>query len=205
MSGLKTVLPKTRWLMLVGCSAAGHSVPLRLLQQGRDRRPRVGRFGPAWVGSPADRIPDGLLHIPAVLPRVRGRRWSRRRRLITGMGLLDSHGHGEHEHHNHEPAAMMVPLYVYCALGAIVAGYFNFPTVSAISWPRPSFAMAYDVATGTLASRRAVPPTAFGQESKVKAFRKPTKPRSNIPPFYLMGCQRRDLHRGCVSHVPDHT
>ena len=41
MSGLKRVLPKTRWLMLIGCLRPGR-VPVfqRLLLQGRDRRAR---------------------------------------------------------------------------------------------------------------------------------------------------------------------
>ncbi|HEX5243462.1 MAG TPA: NADH-quinone oxidoreductase subunit L [Tepidisphaeraceae bacterium] len=40
--------------------------------------------------------------------------------------LHDDHGHGHDGHHNHEPMIMMLPL-IILAIGALLAGYLNFP------------------------------------------------------------------------------
>jgi NADH-quinone oxidoreductase subunit L len=60
------------------------------------------------------------------------------------------HGHdaGDHGHHNHEPALMILPLIVL-AIGALFAGFFNWPTERLADFlgHSPSFQLGYEVAS----------------------------------------------------------
>ena len=49
--------------------------------------------------------------------------------------VSDDHGH-DHEHHNHEPLLMIAPL-ALLAIGALLAGYLNFPGASSRLIPGP--------------------------------------------------------------------
>jgi NADH-quinone oxidoreductase subunit L len=78
-------------------------------------------------------------------------------------GAAHGHGHGHDDHHNHEPWIMILPL-VVLALGAVVAGYFNFPKelLGEFLGKSPSFALSYDVANANTAYGH-VDPARFGQ------------------------------------------
>jgi NADH-quinone oxidoreductase subunit L len=81
-----------------------------------------------------------------------------------GMGHDDAHGHGDHGAHNHEPAIMIYPLIVL-AIGAVLAGYLNWPkaALSGFLGHSPSIAYAYDVAAYHYgANNELVKPALFG-------------------------------------------
>jgi NADH-quinone oxidoreductase subunit L len=147
MSGLKRVLPKTRWLMLIGCCALS-GFPFFSGFFSKDEI-----VGAAWAQHRVIAVvllftafltayytfrlyfrvfegpeiippePEGSVHI--IVEKDEDEH------LLTTAhqaATADDHhgGHGGHEHHNHEPAVMIVPLIVL-AVGALLAGYFNFP------------------------------------------------------------------------------
>src|SRR6185436_4423965 len=79
----------------------------------------------------------------------------------------DAHGH-EHHEHNHEPMIMIAPL-VILAIGAILAGYLNFPSekLGHFLGQSPSFVSAYEIARDEYDLRRPehpVNPVMFGLE-----------------------------------------
>jgi NADH-quinone oxidoreductase subunit L len=130
MSGLKTVLPKTRWLMLIGCIALAGLPPLA----GFWSKDEI--VGAAYEKSA---LLSGILLLTAFMTAYYTFRLYFR--VFEGPTVVppppagghghgadshDSHGHGEHEHHNHEPALMIFPL-VLLAIGAIFAGAINLP------------------------------------------------------------------------------
>jgi NADH-quinone oxidoreductase subunit L len=59
------------------------------------------------------------------------------------------HGHADHGHHNHEPLSMVIPL-ILLAIGAILAGYLNWPereySLSGFLAKSPSFVLGYQTA-----------------------------------------------------------
>jgi NADH-quinone oxidoreductase subunit L len=124
MSGLKTVLPKTRWLMLIGCAALS-GIPLLAGFFSKDEI-----IAAAWEQSK-------LLAIVLLITAFMTAYYTFRLyfRVFEGPTVVppppqhDDHGHGHdshEEHHNHEPALMILPL-VVLAIGAIIAGWFGGP------------------------------------------------------------------------------
>jgi NADH-quinone oxidoreductase subunit L len=132
MSGLKAVLPKTRWLMLIGCLALAGVPPLA----GFFSKDEIVAY--AWEHSRLlgfvllftafltayytfrlyFRVFEGPTVVPDATPQAAGHGHNPHGH--------DSQGHDEHAHHNHEPAVMILPL-VLLAIGAIFAGLINFP------------------------------------------------------------------------------
>jgi NADH-quinone oxidoreductase subunit L len=157
MSGLKQVLPKTRWLMLIGCFALA-GFPFFSGFFSKD----------AIVGAAFARnwFLGALMLFTAFLTAY----YTFRLYFQVFEGPLvtvpppppshdhdshghDSHGHDDHghddshEHHNHEPWLMIGPLYIL-ALGAIVVGYINFPAphLGAFLGQSPSLSQSYAIA-----------------------------------------------------------
>ncbi|HWE04457.1 MAG TPA: NADH-quinone oxidoreductase subunit L [Tepidisphaeraceae bacterium] len=85
----------------------------------------------------------------------------------SGVDTAQTH-HDPHAHHNHEPALMMFPLIVL-AIGALLAGYLNFPSemLGDFLGKSPSFIYAYDAVHNNPALVHAtIKASAFGQEGK---------------------------------------
>jgi len=181
------VLPKTRWVMLIGCLAlagcppfAGfwskdeivgaafhHSVILGVLML-------VAAFMTAYY---TFRLYFRVFEGPLVVPPAPA---------DGGHGTV-SHGHDVDEHlkpdsshsahaqeeehgHNHEPALMIWPL-VILAIGAALAGFLNWPeranSLGTFLGASPSFRMGSDLAKATFAASRGVDfvqPGGWGQE-----------------------------------------
>jgi NADH-quinone oxidoreductase subunit L len=169
MSGLKRVLPKTRILMLIGCLALA-GFPLLAGFFSKDEI-----IGNAWAHS---KVLGGLLLFAALLTSYYTFRLYFR--VFEGPEILpesltsgghDAHdqtaggartapghdvaadlaaGHAGEEHHDHEPSIMILPL-VILALGAIFAGYINFPAdhLAEFLGQSPSLRMAAHVARTT--------------------------------------------------------
>jgi NADH-quinone oxidoreductase subunit L len=144
MSGLKAVLPKTRWLILIGCLALA-GCPFFSGFFSKDEIVAAA-FSRNWsLGA--------LLLFTAFLTAYYTFRLYFRvfeGPLVTvpppPTDAHDSHGHDD-EHHNPEPPLMIVPL-VLLAIGALFAGYINFPNprLGAFLGQSPSFSAAYDMA-----------------------------------------------------------
>ncbi len=197
-SGLKKVLPKTRWLMLIGCLALAGMFPF----SGYFSKDEI--IGAAWA---TNRLLAAIMLLTAFLtayytfrlyfrvfegpevlpepPKDAHARHDVDEHLAHdtadhGHGAQDSHGHDSHGHdghHNHEPALMIVPL-VVLAIGAIFAGLLNFPerdrNLGAFLGQSPSFSQAYDAAQRRVGEQGlTVAPLNFGnveaQESLKKA------------------------------------
>jgi NADH-quinone oxidoreductase subunit L len=140
MSGLRSVLPKTRWLMLIGCAALA-GVPFLSGFFSKDEI-----IGATWHHSKLlalvllftafltayysfrlyFRVFEGPLVVPPPPEDAHGHGHGHDDHGHGGHGG-GGHGHGDAGHHDHEPSIMMFPLYVL-AIGAIIAGYLNFPT-----------------------------------------------------------------------------
>ena len=147
MSGLKAVLPKTRWLLLIGCLAlagfpffSGFFSKDEIIASALERSRILGivllvtAFLTAYY---TFRVYFRVFEGPLVMPDT----------PADGHGhpAADSHDHHAHDaveaqsrsalpehaamkvppaHHHHEPALMILPL-VILAIGAIFAGYLN--------------------------------------------------------------------------------
>ncbi len=118
-SGLKRVLPKTRWLMLIGCLALS-GAPLfsgffskdEIISSTWEQNKFLGLvmlFTAFLTAYYTFRLYFRTFEGPEVLPEK----------------PEPAHGH-EGEHHNHEPWIMILPL-VVLAIGAAFAGYINWP------------------------------------------------------------------------------
>jgi NADH-quinone oxidoreductase subunit L len=87
----------------------------------------------------------------------------------THATAADAHGHGhdDHAHHNHEPLSMIIPLIVL-AIGALLAGYLNFPerahSLGGFLSQSPSFVLGYDVAAHGHGDMGEISPGHFGFE-----------------------------------------
>ena len=142
MSGLKRVLPKTRWLMLVGCLAlSGAPVFSGFFSKDEIVHAAFGAGTPARVALGCVLLLTAFLTAyytfrlyfrvfegPLVLPGQPGH----------AAGADDHGGHGSHDashgghgdgHHNHEPMIMIAPLAIL-AVGAVLAGFLNWPAAS---------------------------------------------------------------------------
>jgi NADH-quinone oxidoreductase subunit L len=161
MSGLKAVLPKTRWLLLIGCLALA-GCPLFSGFFSKDEI--VGAaFARCWF------LGAFMLFVAFMTAYYTFRLYFRvfEGPLITvpepvavahsvdshgGHGSHDSHdshdshGHDDHGHHNHEPFIMIGPL-VLLAIGAVLAGYIDFPGkhLAAFVGQSPSVTGAYQM------------------------------------------------------------
>jgi NADH-quinone oxidoreductase subunit L len=176
MSGLKKVLPKTRWLMLIGCLALA-GFPLTAGFFSKDEI-----VAASWERSP-------MLAIVMLLTAFMTAYYTFRLyfRVFEGpevvpSGPAEGHGHDAHEEHeeehdaegasdaahehahNHEPALMIVPL-VILAIGAIGAGYIGHH-LAAFLGQSPSFEKSYELVVRTTASGE-VDPAMFGSHVKV--------------------------------------
>ena len=178
MSGLKRVLPLTRWLMLIGCLALA-GFPFLSGFFSKDEIVHQ-----AWE---SNKFLGGIMLLTAFLTAYYTFRLYFR--VFEGPELVptepaddhhaaddhaqssDSHGHSSaqgheksHEHaHNHEPALMVLPLIVL-AVGAVIAGYLNWPgeKLGHFLNGSPSISLAYDVSVARY-SGEAVDPAGFGQ------------------------------------------
>ena len=124
MSGLKRVLPKTRWLMLIGCLAlAGFPLFSGFFSKDED-------VAAVWEH-------NHLLAIVLLFTAFLTAYYTFRLyfRVFEGPEVIPpapagghGHGHDDHghdaAHHNHEPLLMIVPLIVL-AIGAFGAGFLN--------------------------------------------------------------------------------
>ena len=179
MSGLKKVLPKTRWLMLIGClalagfplfsgffskddivGAAGHYNTFLWL---------VLLFTGLMTAYYTFRLYFRVFEGPLVQPTE----------PADGHGRDSSHddhdtgpehhavdkaaAHADHGHHNHEPALMILPL-VVLAIGAVFGGLFNVPSPSLGDFlgQSPSFKYTYMLARD-VRGLTDLSPEAFGQ------------------------------------------
>jgi NADH-quinone oxidoreductase subunit L len=145
MSGMKAILPKTRWLMLIGCTALAGVPPLAgyfskdEIIAGSYFQHRllaimmlITAFLTAYYSFRLYfRVFEGPLIVPPPPPPSAP---EVDEHLATdhahhGTATQDAHGHGgghDDHHHDHEPMIMIAPL-VILALGAIFAGLLNFP------------------------------------------------------------------------------
>jgi NADH-quinone oxidoreductase subunit L len=189
MSGLKRVLPKTRWLMLIGClalagfpffsgffskdeivaAAWAHSRLLGLLLL----------FTAFLTAFYTFRLYFRVFEGPEVIPpppKDTGHHTSDPHAHHADVDEhLQSHAHADHGHHNHEPAVMILPL-VLLAIGAIIAGYINWPKegFGEFLGRSPSMMFAYNVASTTYNPTEAlvpnsdaiVNPVPFGHEDE---------------------------------------
>jgi NADH-quinone oxidoreductase subunit L len=155
MSGLKRVLPRTRILMLVGCCAlagipffSGFFSKDEILGAAFAHSKWLGGIllvtafltayytfrlyfrvfeGPEVIPAAPDDHPAGIHRDEAVDPHLA----AGAHQAATGAGASATPAHADHghAHHNHEPAIMILPL-VVLAVGAVLAGYLNFPKAS---------------------------------------------------------------------------
>ena len=133
MSGLKKVLPKTNLLMLIGCAAlagfpglSGFFSKDEIVAQTWAHSYLIGvvvLFTAFLTAYYTFRLYFQVFQGPLMQPTEPAE-------APTGH---DSHDHGGHddahahdEHHNHEPMLMILPL-VVLAVGALFAGYLNWP------------------------------------------------------------------------------
>ena len=178
MSGLRRVLPKTRWLILIGCAAlAGFPFLSGFLSKDeiiaacweRSHVLAAAMLFTAFLTAYYTfRVYFRVFEGPLILPEG----------VAGGPGGHDSHeghdapvavnvGHGEkHEQHNHEPALMIVPL-VLLAIGALLAGYVNFPAragdLGDFLGKSPSFRLTFVQAARHQEAGEQVNPQALGQ------------------------------------------
>jgi NADH-quinone oxidoreductase subunit L len=183
MSGLKRVLPQTRWLMLIGCLAlagfplfSGFFSKDEIVGYTWHRSKPLGivlLFTAFLTAYYTFRLYFRVFEGPEVIPPPPE---------DTGHQTFDPHAHhadvdphlassahgahNDHGHHNHEPALMMLPLYVL-AIGAVLAGVLNLPKSQQLGeflGKSPSFAYAYN-------GRRAGAQPAGGRGSRCRCDR----------------------------------
>jgi NADH-quinone oxidoreductase subunit L len=142
MSGLKSVLPKTRWLMLIGCLALAGAPPLAgffskdeiiVAAYTQSRLLAALMLLAAFMTSYYTfrlyfRVFEGPLVVPPPPPPHAPNIDEQLAHDSAHHGSAshdahghDTHGHDEHHAHDHEPGIMIFPLIVL-AFGAIVAG-----------------------------------------------------------------------------------
>jgi NADH-quinone oxidoreductase subunit L len=174
-SGLKKALPKTRWLMLIGCCAlagipgfSGFFSKDEIVGAARHEYFIIGlillftAFLTAYYTFRLYfRVFEGPLVVPEAPAPAHG----------SGHGshedTANNHAHG-HGNHDHEPSLMIVPLIVL-AVGAVLAGLFNFPervhSLGGFLGQSPSFVLGYNVAhDAAMRAGDTVPAAHFGIE-----------------------------------------
>jgi NADH-quinone oxidoreductase subunit L len=227
MSGLKRVLPKTRWLMLIGClSLAG--CPLLsgffskddIISSAWTQNRLLGllmlfaAFLTAYytfrlyfrVFEGPLILPEGVAHPAASLPEAHATASSAAvhtgdtaisgvdTQLATdpadhGKLAQGSHGHGHGDEHDHEPGIMIWPL-VLLAIGAIFAGYLNFPERAAsfgsFLGSSPSLSQSFNAVTRSQ-SGYVVDPAPFGQFIESEAQTEAIKAQTSTLHWMMMG------------------
>jgi NADH-quinone oxidoreductase subunit L len=151
MSGLKRRLPITRVVMLIGCAAlagfpflSGFFSKDEILGAAFARSPIIGALMLACAGLTAYytfrlyfRVFEGETFTPADGKVQEGMGAEEGSEAVGQLGSEgedahshDAHGHDAHAHDAHhgpaEPAMMILPLLIL-AIGAVAAGYVNFP------------------------------------------------------------------------------
>jgi NADH-quinone oxidoreductase subunit L len=137
MSGIKAVLPKTRWLMLIGCLAlagcpflSGFFSKDEIVAAAWERHVLLGivmLFTAFLTAYYTFRLYFRVFEGPLVVPGepADGHGHAQDHHDEQASQARDAHADTEHAHaHNHEPALMIAPL-VILAIGAIFAGYLN--------------------------------------------------------------------------------
>ncbi len=180
MSGLKAVLPKTRWLILIGCAALA-GVPGLSGFFSKDEIVAAA-WHQSWVlglvllitafmtAYYTFRLYFRVFEGPLVQPDGPAEGHSHGSEHDDhghgAHGGHDTHGH-DHGHHNHEPMIMILPLAVL-AIGAILAGYVNVGThhLGDFLGQSPSLSQSYLVAKGA-DYEAALNPAMFGQHVDV--------------------------------------
>jgi NADH-quinone oxidoreductase subunit L len=191
MSGLKRVLPKTRWLMLIGCLALAGMIPFsgfwskdEIVVAAYERHDTLGRVAFMVLLATAFmtayytfRLYFRVFEGPEVLPDEAAEALGRRPAATTHAHHANdaeqaharhdddhAHGHAHGGHHDPEPPIMIYPLYVLAA-GALLIGLINTPVAHVLGdflGKSPSFAQGYLTAFITQ-GEHAVHPTFFGQ------------------------------------------
>ena len=186
MSGLKAVLPKTRILMLIGCAALA-GFPLLSGFWSKDEIIAAAGYQSSWLNLVllttafltayyTFRLYFRVFEGPLVLPEGvhhdahgHGHQGGGEGASGDRSSLASSHqssaSHPASNHaHNHEPAILILPLIVL-AIGALLAGYLNFPKAALGEFlgHSPSFALGFDVASKAHTGDHAVSAHAFGQ------------------------------------------
>jgi NADH-quinone oxidoreductase subunit L len=193
MSGLKRVLPKTNLLMLVGCLAlagfpllSGFWSKDEIVGTALSRQPVIGAvllFTAFLTAYYTFRLYFRVFQGPLVVPQApapahaagheRHEDAAASESAVTthtapssGVDVgqarhAPAHHHDDH-HHNHEPLVMMLPLLVL-AIGALLAGYINFPHAYLTEFlgHSPSFQLGYAAAAKAYAGE--LPGPSFGQ------------------------------------------
>jgi NADH-quinone oxidoreductase subunit L len=209
MSGLKKVLPKTYWLMMIGCGAlsgfpllSGFFSKDEIVGAALKRSPDiaavllVAAFMTAYYTFRLFfRVFEGPLIIPEAPAGGHGGHGGNDAHDSShDHAPADSHGHGahDHEHHDHEPNIMILPLVVLAA-GAFLGGLFNFPGSEKLGHflgESPSVKYGYELAhvyyepmvkDGT---ERPVDPKESGQEEGTEAGAK--KPETELSQEYVL-------------------
>jgi len=153
MSGLKRVLPKTNWLILIGCLALAGFPPFS------------GFFSKDDIVGAAQQY-NVVIWLVLLLTGLLTAYYTFRLYFRVFQGPLlqpdspaetqphDDHAHGHDDahhahdtHHNHEPMLMILPLMVL-AVGALLGGLFNFPSTHLGDFlgHSPSFKYSYELA-----------------------------------------------------------
>jgi NADH-quinone oxidoreductase subunit L len=147
MSGLKHVLPKTRWLILAGCLAlagfpltSGFFSKDMIIGQSWHHSILLGAvllFTAFLTSYYTFRVYFQVFEGPLVQPTEP---------VDADPAASSDHG-DEHHHHNHEPLIMIVPL-ALLAIGAIGIGWLfvRGGQIENFLGKSPSFSMAYEVA-----------------------------------------------------------
>jgi NADH-quinone oxidoreductase subunit L len=155
MSGLKRVLPKTHIFMLVGCFAlsgfplfSGFFSKDEIVAAAFSRSTFLGllmlftAFLTAYYTFRLYfRVFQGPLVVPSPPP-------PHAHDTHDHQQSEDPAHHDEHHHHNHEPMLMMLPL-ALLTIGALLAGYINFPTAHLGDFlgTSPSLTASYEMAS----------------------------------------------------------
>jgi NADH-quinone oxidoreductase subunit L len=155
LSGLKRVLPWTRWMMLVGCLALAGFFPFSGFWS-KDEIVAAAWHRNAFLGAMMlftafltayysfrlyFRVFEGPLVVPSTPPQAHPKNHGPEDvHARASESAVEAHdtarsgvdvapqldAHQHAEHHNPEPMVMIVPLLVLAA-GAVVAGFINFP------------------------------------------------------------------------------
>jgi NADH-quinone oxidoreductase subunit L len=183
------VLPKTRWLMLIGCAAlagfpllSGFFSKDEIIISAWDRSVLLGLvmlFTALLTSYYAFRLYFRVFEGPEVIPAPRADRGGATHddhgddvdEHLTVQTIHDhgkSHHHAD-DHHDHEPSIMIVPL-VILALGAVAVGYFNWPKhhLGHFIGESPSLKLSWHLATVRYGAAE-VPPVPFGQSEVADA------------------------------------
>jgi NADH-quinone oxidoreductase subunit L len=165
MSGLKKVLPWTNILILIGCLAlsgfpffSGFFSKDEIVAAAFTRGPFIGcvmLFTAFLTAYYTFRLYFRVFQGPLVLPQT------------AHVHAHDDHGHDphhEHEHHNPEPMLMIFPLIVL-AIGALFAGYLNFPgnQLGKFLGQSPSLSASYEMGKQVYASGTMLNAESMGQ------------------------------------------